>query len=155
MHFPNLYIRVHRGAKSDDSNDTTSQSQPGWKPFTLQAPFLLILTSITALSIVAIEVIVQTSGQGYAISNRFVDRDGTGATFFQAGGFASLYLPTLLAVLYSLTWTWVSLPFAASSSVLCVMTDQHASSRMTRSVLSHIFSCRRKVAVYPRATPSF
>ena len=78
----------------------------GWKPFTLGVTFLASLTLVTTLGILAVELVVQTSGQDYSLN--IPPNDGSGR--FGAGiTFVNLYLPTIIAVIYSLAWIWVNL----------------------------------------------
>ena len=75
-----------------------------WKPFALRPAFQVSLIVITALCILAIEIVVQKSGPTHALVLR--PRDGS-SDFSAGANFVYLYLPTLLSVIYGIAWTWV------------------------------------------------
>ncbi|KAK8100265.1 hypothetical protein PG999_010639 [Apiospora kogelbergensis] len=92
----NLLISKRTGANSPGHN--------GWKPWTLKAPALSCLFVTTLVLVAVIELLFQRSqkqGGGLALSE-------------SPGGIpplvnlAYLYLPTIVAVLYSLAWNWVA-----------------------------------------------
>ncbi|KAL1586528.1 hypothetical protein WHR41_05262 [Cladosporium halotolerans] len=75
-----------------------------WKPMTLRRPFLLTIIAITLALIALIQVLV------------IKDRQNDGLLFApdigEVGAFDTFlhrYLPTIVAVLYSIAWTWVDL----------------------------------------------
>lgn len=76
----------------------------GWKPWTLKTPALLFLLIITLLLAAVVEFLVQKSqkqGGGLALSVSPGDLP-------PLVNLAYLYLPTIIAVLYSLAWSWVA-----------------------------------------------
>ncbi|KAK7911333.1 hypothetical protein PG985_013814 [Apiospora marii] len=76
----------------------------GWKPWTLKGPALLCLFITTLLLAAAIETLVQKSqrqGGGLALSE---SPDNLPSVV----NLAYLYLPTIIAVVYSLAWSWVA-----------------------------------------------
>lgn len=75
-----------------------------WKPITLGAIYLAVLIVVTALSIVAVEITVQTSGVDYSLGSLSQDSHGVLST---KAIFVHRYLPTILSVLYSFAWIWV------------------------------------------------
>ncbi|KAK8065368.1 hypothetical protein PG997_012115 [Apiospora hydei] len=76
----------------------------GWKPWTLRIPALLCLFIITLLLAGVVEFLVQKSqrqGGGLALSE-------SPDNLPPAVNLAYLYLPTIIAVVYSLAWNWVA-----------------------------------------------
>ncbi|KAK8001470.1 hypothetical protein PG991_013692 [Apiospora marii] len=76
----------------------------GWKPWTLKSPALLCLFIITLLLAAVVEFLVQKSqrqGGGLALSE-------SPDNLPSAVNLSYLYLPTIIAVLYSLAWNWVA-----------------------------------------------
>lgn len=73
-----------------------------WKPVTLRAPLLLSIIGFTMALIAVLEYLSQRS-----------QRDGgiafAAGRFSPITSFAYLYLPTLVAVFYSMFWAWVDL----------------------------------------------
>ena len=73
-----------------------------WRPISLRPPFLLGLAAFTIALIVFLEYLSKIS-----------QRDGglvfTPGTFSTSITFSFLYLPTLIAVIYSMLWSWVDL----------------------------------------------
>ncbi|KKP04791.1 hypothetical protein THAR02_03128 [Trichoderma harzianum] len=76
----------------------------GWKPLSMTAPILILLTILTLLLAGAIEVLAQLSHArgGLALSRTQDDIP-------QYAMISYLYLPNIIAVLYSLIWSWVDL----------------------------------------------
>lgn len=76
----------------------------GWKPLTLGAPVLFSFTFASFILAVIIEVLAQQSQQrgGLALSAA-ADDIPTYAKF------GYLFLPTIVAVIYSLLWSWIDL----------------------------------------------
>ncbi len=98
-----------RGARTLSSSETSinTDSTPevpseSWKPITLRAPLLSSLAVFTACLVVVLEYLSR-------ISHR------NGGIVFAASRFSAwttfsfLYLPTLIATSYSITWSWVDL----------------------------------------------
>lgn len=76
----------------------------GWKPWTLNPPALLCLFITTLVLAAVIEFLFQKSqkqGGGLALSESPGDLP-------PAVNLAYLYLPTMIAVVYSLAWNWVA-----------------------------------------------
>ncbi|KAF4624946.1 hypothetical protein G7Y89_g13225 [Cudoniella acicularis] len=83
------------------------EKQDGWKPVTLQAPMLGSFILVTLSLIIILEVLSHISlrssnGGGIAFAD---DVDSLSASVT----FGYLYFPTVLAVCYSLIWSWVDL----------------------------------------------
>lgn len=76
----------------------------GWKPWTIRAPALILITIITLVLAAVIEHLSRRSQRngGLALSDS-ADDISTLATFNY------LYLPTIIAVLYSLFWAFIDL----------------------------------------------
>ncbi|KAM0264279.1 hypothetical protein ACHAQJ_000768 [Trichoderma viride] len=79
-------------------------SQQGWKPLFMKAPILMLLTVLTLLIAGAIEALAQLSHSkgGLALSR-------TQDEIPQYAMISYLYVPNIVAVLYSLIWSWVDL----------------------------------------------
>ncbi|KAK4082836.1 uncharacterized protein Triagg1_1726 [Trichoderma aggressivum f. europaeum] len=79
-------------------------SQKGWKPLSMTAPILTLLTILTLLIGCAIEALAQLSRSrgGLALSR-------TQDEIPQYAMISYLYAPNIIAVLYSLVWSWVDL----------------------------------------------
>ncbi|KAL7933987.1 hypothetical protein V8C35DRAFT_302939 [Trichoderma chlorosporum] len=79
-------------------------SQRGWKPLSMSAPILMLLTTLSLLIGGAIEVLAQLSQSrgGLALSRTQDDIP-------QYAMISYLYAPNIIAVLYSLIWSWVDL----------------------------------------------
>ncbi|KAM0723685.1 hypothetical protein Q7P37_000673 [Cladosporium fusiforme] len=75
-----------------------------WKPRTLRRPFLLSVTCITLglLALVQALVIIDQRNDGLIFAPR-ISESGTLKTFVHQ------YLPTTIAVLYGLLWSWIDL----------------------------------------------
>ncbi|KAF5247876.1 hypothetical protein FANTH_6157 [Fusarium anthophilum] len=76
----------------------------GWKPLSLSTPILLAVIALTILLAIAIETVAQRSAAqgGLALSPTLTDIPGYVK-------FSYLYVPTIIAVLYSLIWSWIDL----------------------------------------------
>lgn len=77
-------------------------NKPSWKPLTLRWPLLTILVALTLSFIAVLEFLSQKSGNDGGIA--FSD-----STFSASTSFGYLYLPTIIAVLYSILWSWIDL----------------------------------------------
>ncbi len=73
-----------------------------WKPATLRLPFLLGIAALTLAFTALLEYLSRRSRMDGGIAF-------TEGQFSPAESFAYLYLPTLIAVLYSTLWSWVDL----------------------------------------------
>ncbi|KAL8673201.1 MAG: hypothetical protein Q9168_002353 [Polycauliona sp. 1 TL-2023] len=73
-----------------------------WKPVTLRPPFLLGIVVVTLVFIALLEYLSQRSRLDGGIAF-------TTGEFSTAVSFAYLYLPTMIAVLYSILWSWIDL----------------------------------------------
>jgi hypothetical protein len=83
---------------------STTQDRSGWRPITIQWPFLALLAAFSTVLIIIIEFLVHWS-----------QRDG-GLVFATSVNSLSLakifpyqHLPTIIAVLYAILWSWVDL----------------------------------------------
>ena len=76
----------------------------GWKPLALSTPILAALIALTLLLAAAIETLAQRSAAtgGLALSPTLDDIPRYAMSSY-------LYLPTTVAVLYSLIWSWIDL----------------------------------------------
>ncbi|UKZ70819.1 uncharacterized protein TrAtP1_011788 [Trichoderma atroviride] len=79
-------------------------SQMGWKPLSMDPAILMLLTILTLLIAGAVEVLAQLSQAkgGLALSR-------TQDEIPQYAMISYLYVPNIVAVLYSLIWSWVDL----------------------------------------------
>lgn len=73
-----------------------------WKPLNLRAPFLLSVAAFTAGLIVVLDYLSR-------LSHRHGGLAFTDGSFSTSETFSYLYLPTVIAVLYSMLWSWVDL----------------------------------------------
>lgn len=82
----------------------TGASPDAWKPRTLQATVLLGVVIFAAGMIAILEYLSYMSHRdgGIAFTN-------TGMSFSTSITFPFLYLPTVIAVMFSLLWSWVDL----------------------------------------------
>ncbi len=76
----------------------------GWKPETMQSPVLLALALASLLIAALLEILAQKSATDGALSIVATAEDIPPLV-----SFSYLYLPTIVAVLYSLAWNWVDL----------------------------------------------
>ncbi|KAL0943769.1 uncharacterized protein CTRU02_201656 [Colletotrichum truncatum] len=76
----------------------------GWKPLTISAPVLFSFAFISFVIAAIIEVLAQQSNKngGLALSPTATDIPGYAK-------FGYLFLPTIVAVVYSLLWSWIDL----------------------------------------------
>ncbi|RTE79961.1 hypothetical protein BHE90_005539 [Fusarium euwallaceae] len=76
----------------------------GWKPLSLSTPILSAVIALTLLLAAAVETIAQRSAAqgGLALSSTLDDLPGYAK-------FSYLYVPTIIAVLYSMVWSWIDL----------------------------------------------
>ncbi|KAF5660459.1 hypothetical protein FHETE_9001 [Fusarium heterosporum] len=76
----------------------------GWKPTSLSTPILLAVIALTLLLAIAVETIAQRSASqgGLALSPTLNDMP-------EYAKFSYLYVPTIIAVLYSMIWSWIDL----------------------------------------------
>ncbi|EON63051.1 hypothetical protein W97_02278 [Coniosporium apollinis CBS 100218] len=77
---------------------------PGWKPLTLKTPVLLGVILISVGLIGAIQYLVLRSEKNNGI---LFSEDVSSLPLSRS--FGHLYLPTLIAVVYSFLWTWIDL----------------------------------------------
>ena len=84
--------------------DTGSKNPQGWKPFTVKAPYLLCLAATSITFIAILEWLSHKSARDGAIA--VSDLNGR---FSSLASFTLLYLPTILAVCFSIAWSWVEL----------------------------------------------
>ncbi|KFY51237.1 hypothetical protein V496_08896 [Pseudogymnoascus sp. VKM F-4515 (FW-2607)] len=89
--------------------DGATERKPLWKPATLRFPVLGSIFTVTVLMIIGLEILAYLSigknnsnGGGLAFAAT-VDDISTVATV------SYLYLPTVIAVIYSMVWSWVDL----------------------------------------------
>ncbi|KAF4966301.1 hypothetical protein FSARC_6034 [Fusarium sarcochroum] len=94
-----ITTNVKEAASEDEPNGTK-----GWKPLSLSTPILLAVIALTILLAVAVETIAQRSASqgGLALSPTLDDMPGYAR-------FSYLYVPTIIAVLYSMIWSWIDL----------------------------------------------
>ncbi|KAL3594684.1 hypothetical protein FPOAC2_09001 [Fusarium poae] len=76
----------------------------GWKPLSLSTPILLAVIALTILLAIAVETLAQRSASqgGLALSPSLEDIP-------EYAKFGYLYVPTIIAVLYSMIWSWIDL----------------------------------------------
>ncbi|KFY83448.1 hypothetical protein V498_08068 [Pseudogymnoascus sp. VKM F-4517 (FW-2822)] len=91
------------------TNGGATERKPLWKPATLRFPFLGSIFTVTVLMIIGLETLAYLSigknnsnGGGLAFAAT-VDDISTIATL------SYLYLPTVIAVLYGMAWSWIDL----------------------------------------------
>ncbi|KAJ9659540.1 hypothetical protein H2201_007289 [Coniosporium apollinis] len=81
-----------------------SSGYQGWKPLTLKTPVLLGVISISVGLIAAVQYLVLRSKKNNGI---LFSEDVSSLPLSRS--FGHLYLPTLIAVVYSFLWTWIDL----------------------------------------------
>ncbi|KAH7246197.1 hypothetical protein BKA59DRAFT_528039 [Fusarium tricinctum] len=88
----------------DVGAEEESPRRKGWKPLSLSTPILLAVVVLTILLAVAVETIAQRSASqgGLALSPTLDDMP-------EYAKFGYLYVPTIIAVLYSMIWSWIDL----------------------------------------------
>ncbi|CAG2008151.1 unnamed protein product [Fusarium graminearum] len=86
------------------SGEEESTKTKGWKPLSLSTPILLAVIALTILLAVAVETLAQRSASqgGLALSPSLKEMP-------QYAKFGYLYVPTIIAVLYSMIWSWIDL----------------------------------------------
>ncbi|TFA98844.1 hypothetical protein CCMA1212_009395 [Trichoderma ghanense] len=84
--------------------DASPSCRHGWKPSTMKAPVLISFAISSVVIIVLLEVLVQRSRKLGGLS--LVD---DADEIPSAVNLTYLYLPTIIAVLYSLVWNWIDL----------------------------------------------
>ncbi|CEF88241.1 hypothetical protein SNK05_012198 [Fusarium graminearum] len=86
------------------SGEEESTKTKGWKPLSLSTPILLAVIALTILLAVAVETLAQRSASqgGLALSPSLKEMP-------QYARFSYLYVPTIIAVLYSMIWSWIDL----------------------------------------------
>ncbi|KAK7414718.1 hypothetical protein QQX98_006486 [Neonectria punicea] len=91
------YQSVKRVESEEESND-------GWKPLSLSTPILVGVTILTLLLAGAIETLAQRSKAqgGLALSLSLDDIP-------EYAKLSYLYVPNIIAVLYSIIWSWIDL----------------------------------------------
>ncbi|OCK82132.1 hypothetical protein K432DRAFT_473357 [Lepidopterella palustris CBS 459.81] len=88
----------------DVENSPDSICRQSWKPVTLKAPFLIsiLLTSLSLIAVVQFLIISSGRNGGILFATNInalpINRS-----------FAYLYLPTVIAVIYSFLWSWIDL----------------------------------------------
>ena len=75
-----------------------------WKPVTLKAPFLLSIMLASSASIVMLQYLLISSQRNNGI---IFSADINELPLNRS--FAYLYLPTVIAVIYSFLWSWIDL----------------------------------------------
>ncbi|KAL2676968.1 hypothetical protein Neosp_010735 [[Neocosmospora] mangrovei] len=99
QHKSTVTTKIEAITSEQDSNSTK-----GWKPLSLSTPILLAVIALTLLLAAAVETIAQRSAAqgGLALSPTLDDLPGYAK-------FSYLYVPTIIAVLYSMIWSWIDL----------------------------------------------
>ncbi|KAL5608997.1 hypothetical protein FOVSG1_003678 [Fusarium oxysporum f. sp. vasinfectum] len=99
----NVKARTTSGVKGVSSEEKSHRTK-GWKPLSLSTPMLLAMIALTILLAVAVETLAQRSAAqgGLALSPSLDDMPGYAK-------FSYLYVPTIIAVLYSMLWSWIDL----------------------------------------------
>lgn len=93
----------------------------GWKPETMQSPVLLSLALASLLIAALLEILAQKSAADGALSIVATAEDIPPLV-----SFGYLYLPTIVAVLYSLAWNWVDLDVKRMQPWLQLSRDEGA-----------------------------
>ncbi|KAK8135802.1 hypothetical protein PG984_003742 [Apiospora sp. TS-2023a] len=100
----NLLLSRQPGIDNGGQQLDSTKERDGWKPWTLSPPALLCLFITTLALAAVIEILFQKSrqqGGGLALSESPSDLP-------PVVNVAYLYLPTMIAVVYSLAWNWVA-----------------------------------------------
>ncbi|KAF5593281.1 hypothetical protein FPCIR_5286 [Fusarium pseudocircinatum] len=99
----NAKARTTTGVK-EVSSEEKDYRKKGWKPLSLSTPILLAVIALTILLAIAIETLAQRSATqgGLALSPTLNDIPAYAK-------FSYLYVPTIIAVLYSMIWSWIDL----------------------------------------------
>jgi hypothetical protein len=81
-----------------------------WKPMTLRAPVLGSFIVFSIFLIIVLELLARVAGVSSNLSGSgavaYADSHGNLSTSIS---FAYLYFPTVIAVCYSMLWTWIEL----------------------------------------------
>ncbi|EGR49633.1 uncharacterized protein TRIREDRAFT_77254 [Trichoderma reesei QM6a] len=93
-----------RWRRSRRVGDASPSCGHGWKPSTMKAPVLISFVISSVIIIVLLEVLAQRS-QKFGGLSLVDDADDIPS----AVNLTYLYLPTIIAVLYSLVWNWIDL----------------------------------------------
>ncbi|KAM0555366.1 hypothetical protein ACHAO7_002993 [Fusarium culmorum] len=95
--------RTVTGVKEVSEEEEYARTK-GWKPLSLSTPILLAVIALTILLAVAIETLAQRSASqgGLALSPSLKDMP-------EYARLSYLYVPTIIAVLYSMIWSWIDL----------------------------------------------
>lgn len=96
-------LRPMRGHGSfTDNRHLDATVQPSWKPITLRPTLLLSITALNLGFIAVLEYLSQKSRLhgGVALAK---------TTLSPSVNFGYLYLPTVIAVIYSMLWSWIDL----------------------------------------------
>ncbi|KAK1244151.1 hypothetical protein MKX08_002289 [Trichoderma sp. CBMAI-0020] len=90
--------------ENNNNGNNNNASRKGWKPLSMDPAILVLLTILTLLIAGAVEVLAQFSQAkgGLALSR-------TQDEIPQYAMISYLYVPNIIAVLYSLIWSWVDL----------------------------------------------
>jgi hypothetical protein len=86
------------------SNNDVPENRGNWKPLSLTMPILLATLLVTLLIVATIELLAQTSQArgGFALSNSIEEIPQYAMIAYQ-------YAPQVVAVLYSMVWSWIDL----------------------------------------------
>jgi hypothetical protein len=100
---PKTKARIVPGVKEVSEEEEYARTK-GWKPLSLSTPILLAVIALTVLLAVAVETLAQRSASqgGLALSPTLEDMP-------EYARFGYLYVPTIIAVLYSMIWSWIDL----------------------------------------------
>jgi hypothetical protein len=75
-----------------------------WRPLTIKSPFLLFIIAFSAALIIAIELLVR---QNQRDGGLVFSADINALSLSQI--FPYLHLPTIIAVIYAILWSWIDL----------------------------------------------
>lgn len=107
-----------------------SPCSQGWKPVTLKTPVLLSVISISAGLIAIVQYLVLRSRR----NNGILFAEDVGSLSL-GRSFGHLYLPTLIAVVYSFLWTWIDLDVKRLEPYYQL--SQHGGASASNSILLH------------------
>lgn len=86
------------------TNGLADVQEQRWRPLSLRTPFLSLVIAVTVALIIALEILLELNARHSGVLFApDINNLAIGHTF------AYLYLPTLVAVLYSLLWNWIDL----------------------------------------------
>ncbi|KAH7192131.1 uncharacterized protein B0J16DRAFT_262795 [Fusarium flagelliforme] len=96
-------VKTVTGVKEVSGEEEDARTE-GWKPLSLSTPILLAVIALTLLLAIAVETLAQRSASqgGLALSPTLEDIPSYAR-------FAHLYAPTIIAVFYSMIWSWIDL----------------------------------------------